>query len=206
MLKIWGRRNSVNVQKVLWCADELKLEYQQIDAGLTFGVTNDPWFLDINPNGLVPTIDHDGRILWESNAILRYFGATFGVGTLWPDKPYQQAQCDMWMDWQLGMVMPGLNPVFLGLVRTPPEKRNLEMIALGEARLKKAFTSLDRHLAENLFTGGENFTVSDIAVGCAVSRWLLLNIDRPELPHLKKWFDAISGRSGFQANVLQELS
>jgi len=36
-LTIWGRANSVNVQKVLWCLCELDLAYQRIDAGMAFG-------------------------------------------------------------------------------------------------------------------------------------------------------------------------
>ena len=60
MLKIWGRTNSVNVKKVLWCADELGLAYERTDAGLQFGVVNEPWYRKMNPNGLVPTIEDDG--------------------------------------------------------------------------------------------------------------------------------------------------
>ena len=75
MLVIWGRANSVNVQKVLWCCEELELEYERIDAGGPFGVVDTPEYRRRNPNGLVPTIDDDGFILWESNAIVRYLAA-----------------------------------------------------------------------------------------------------------------------------------
>jgi len=82
MLKIWGRRNSINVQKVLWCCAELNIGYERVDAGMQFGVNNTPEYLALNPNGLVPTINHDGFVLWESHAILRYLCGLHGLGTL----------------------------------------------------------------------------------------------------------------------------
>src|SRR6266513_5975577 len=85
MLSIWGRNNSVNVQKVLWCCEEMALAYERTDAGLAFGVVNTPQYRKLNPNGLVPTIEDDGFVLWESNAIVRYLAARHSAGNLWPD-------------------------------------------------------------------------------------------------------------------------
>lgn len=206
MLKVWGRRNSVNVQKVLWCVDELGIEHQRVDAGMEFGVTREQWYLEMNPNGLVPTIDDDGVVLWESNAILRYLAARYGAGRLWPSDLPSCAKVDMWMDWQLGTVMPGLNPVFLGLVRTPPEKRDLGAIAAGELRMRKAFEVLDRSLANSEYVAGSSFTVADIAVGCAVNRWYLIEIQHPPFPNLMKWFERVKSRPAFHSNVPLELS
>ena len=55
-LTIWGRANSVNVQKVLWCLRELDLAFQRIDAGMAFGRNHDPDYLAMNPNARVPTL------------------------------------------------------------------------------------------------------------------------------------------------------
>ena len=98
MLRIWGRRNSINVQKVLWCCGELGLDYERIDAGGVFGLTRDPEYLALNPNGLVPTISDDGFVLWESNAIVRYLAARHGSGTLWPEDLRERADAERWMD------------------------------------------------------------------------------------------------------------
>ncbi len=59
MITIWGRTNSVNVQKVLWCCDELVLPYERIDAGLQFGRNNEPAYLSMNPTGKIPTLVDD---------------------------------------------------------------------------------------------------------------------------------------------------
>ena len=72
MLKIWGRTNSINVQKPLLALEELGIAYERIDAGLHFGVNNTPEYQAMNPNAVVPTINDDGFILWESNACVRY--------------------------------------------------------------------------------------------------------------------------------------
>ena len=206
MLKIWGRRNSVNVQKVLWCAQELKLQYEHIDAGMEFGLTKESWFLSMNPNGLVPTIKDDEVVLWESNAILKYLAVKYGENKLTGKNLNENANIDMWLDWQLGTVMPGLNPVFLGLVRTPPEKRDNAAIKAGETRLIKAFQSLDQHLSEKNYVTLNKFTVADIAIGCAVNRWYLIDTDHPTLPRLHSWFENLKSRPAFASNVLSVLS
>ena len=63
MIKVWGRMTSTNVQKVMWCIDELGVPHEHID--LPHGrAKEEPAYLAMNPNGLVPTIEHDGFILW----------------------------------------------------------------------------------------------------------------------------------------------
>lgn len=83
MLKIWGRKNSINAKKVLWACGELGLTYDRVDAGMAFGVNNTPEYRAMNPNGLV-VIDDDGFILWESHAIVRYLARRYGTGTPGP--------------------------------------------------------------------------------------------------------------------------
>src|SRR3970040_1761800 len=102
MLKIWGRTNSVNVKKALRAAEELGLKYERIDAGMQFGVVDTPEYRKLNPNGLVPTIEDDGVVLWESHAIVRYLAAKYGAGTLCPTDLRERADADRWMDWTFG--------------------------------------------------------------------------------------------------------
>ena len=73
---LWGRLNSINVQKVLWLCEDLNLEFERLDAGLQFGVNQTLQYLNMNPNGLVPTLKEDNFILWESHSILRYLAKT----------------------------------------------------------------------------------------------------------------------------------
>ncbi len=77
-LTIWGRANSVNVQKVLWCLTELDLAYERIDAGMQFGKNNEAAYLAMNPNGRVPTLVDGDYVLWESNSVMRYLCMAYG--------------------------------------------------------------------------------------------------------------------------------
>src|SRR3974390_696094 len=109
MLRIWGRRNSINVQKVMWAVGELGLAPEHIDAGGSFGGLDTDEFHAINPNRRVPVIDDDGLIVWESHAIVRYLAGKYGPRTLMPEDQGSRAQSDMWTDW----VLADLQPAFI---------------------------------------------------------------------------------------------
>src|SRR4029077_7144052 len=163
MLKLWGRANSSNLKKVTWLCEEIGLPYDRIDAGMSFGVVNTPEYRKLNPNGLVPTIDDDGFILWESNAMVRYLAAKHAAGTLWPNDLKVRADADRWMDWCTSTLWPAFRPVFLGLVRTPPEKRNQKDIEDGARNTGEMLKRLDSCLAGRKFVAGDQLTIGDIA-------------------------------------------
>jgi glutathione S-transferase len=196
MLRIWGRISSVNVQKVVWCCDELALPYERIDAGGAFGLNDTPQYLAMNPNGLVPVIDEDGFILYESNAITRYLAAKHGAGRLWPDDPRARADVDRWMEWQSTGYTPAMVQAFWGLVRTPPEKRDPAAIEASRVKSEKLSAVLDRHLAGREFVAGNAFSPADIVVGCAAHRWLGLPITREPRPNLERWYASLKSRPG----------
>jgi glutathione S-transferase len=206
MLRIWGRNNSVNVQKALWCCEELGLTYERIDAGGVFGVVNTPQYRNLNPNGLVPTIEDDGFVLWESNAIVRYLAAKHGDGKLWPKDLNIRAEADKWMDWQCTTFWPTFRPLFWNLVRTPVDQR--DEAAMGESRLKtiEILGYLDAHLKSRSHVAGESFTMGDIPMGCAIWRWMELPIERPELPNLRRWFDTLAARPAYRKTVMLPLT
>ncbi len=206
MLVVWGRNNSVNVQKVLWCCEEMVLGYERIDAGLAFGVVNTPQYRSLNPNGLVPTIDDDGFVLWESNAIVRYLAAKHASGSLWPVDLKVRADADRWMDWSNTTFWPAIRTLFLGLVRTAPDKRDPK--ALEESRLKTAevLGIMDAHLKTHAYLAGDAFTMGDIVLGCGIWRWMALPIERPALPNVQRWFDTLARRAAYKKIVMLPLS
>ena len=206
MLKVYGRRNSINVQKVMWTVAELGLPHQRIDAGMKFGVVGEPWYSTLNPNRLVPTIDDDGVVIWESNVIVRYLAAKHAAGSLMPADIAGRAQAEMWMDWQQNTLMQGLSPVFVGLVRTPPEQRDLGAIRQGEEMILKALEVIDSHLAGQVYMLGDNFTVADIPIGAAAHRWYALPIEHRELPGLRAWYERLTQRPAFKEHVMLPLS
>ena len=206
MLKIWGRTNSVNVKKALWAAEELGLKYERLDAGMQFGVNNTPEYRRMNPMGLVPTIDDDGFVLWESHAIVRYLAAKHGAGSLWPTDLRTRADADRWMDWTHTFSREFQRPVFWPLVRTPPEQRDMK--AIGEACRKCAelLAIPDSLLAQRKYLAGDALTMADIPLGCHVQLWMRLPIERPELRNLESWFERLCERPAFRKIVDIALS
>ena len=206
MLKLWGRINSINVQKVLWALEELRVPYERTDAGLQYGVVNEPFYRKMNPNGRVPTIEDDGLVLWESNAIVRYLSAKHGAGTLWPNDPKQRADADRWMDWATSTLAPAITPVFWGLIRTAPEKRNHKAIEEGVEKLAQAFQVLEQSLDGRDYVGGKTFTMGDIPLGTFVYRWNALDVKRPSLPKVEAYYRRLQQRPAYRKHVMLPLS
>jgi len=206
MLKILGRTNSSNVQKVLWACDELELSYQREDIGGDFGGTQESKYLAMNPNGLVPTMIDNGNVLWESNAIIRYLCENHAPNVLLPEDPWQVALAQQWMDWQQTVLAPAIRPVFWGLVRTPEDERNVDEIAAGQTQTASAMTILDHHLSQNTFVAGSSLSLGDIPVGIMAYRWFQLDIERIELPHLARWYQSLADRKAYRDRAMIGLS
>jgi glutathione S-transferase len=203
MLRIWGRRNSINVQKVMWAAGELGLAHEHIDAGGSFGGLDTDEFAAMNPNRRVPVIDDDGTVVWESHAIVRYLAAKYGAGTLAPDDAGLRAQCDMWMDWTLADLQPAfIGGVFWNFYRTPEEQRNWKLIRQGLARTTILLKLLDEYMAGRAFIAGDSFTMGDIPAGAQLYRYFTLQIDRVPLPGVEAWYARLQEREAFRTHVM----
>lgn len=206
MLTIWGRNNSINVQKVMWTVGELGLNHERHDVGGAFGGLDQPDYLAKNPNGLIPTLEDDGVTVWESHAIVRYLAAKYGSGSLWPEDPGLRAEADQWMDWMHTVILKDMAPVFIGLIRTPPEQRNTAAIEAGVAGLARSWAVMDQHLDGRAYVVGDGLTMGDIPVGCACYRYHALDIERPNLPNVSAWYERLKAREGFRTHVMIPLS
>jgi glutathione S-transferase len=206
MLKIWGRANSINVQKVLWCCGELRLEYERIDAGNEFEVNKTAEYRALNPNGLVPAIE-DGHVkLWESNVIVRYLAHKNGNGRLCPADISTRFDAERWMDWQATTFWPVFRPLFIELIRTPPAKRDAEIISKGKNLSLAAARILNERLADRTFLAGDLFSMGDIPAAATVHRWYALDLEHPELPNLQRWYYRMTQRRPFRHAVMRPLS
>lgn len=207
MLKIWGRKNSSNVRKVLWCAEELGLDYQAVDAGGAFGVVNEPHYRALNPNGVVPTIEDDGLVLWESNTIVRYLGAKHAPGTSWyPEDPVARAKAEKWMDWTTSSLATPFRPLFWGILRTPAEQQDWVAINAAHKTCAQLLSIADEALSWQPFLSGQEVGMGDIPLGCFIYAWFEMPIERPEMRHLRAWYERLRERPAYQAAVMTALT
>ena len=192
MLKIWGRISSSNVMKVVWLCEELGIPFTREDVGGEFGRTRDAFYLAMNPNSRVPTIEEaDGYSLWESNSILRYLcNNRAPQSPLYPSAPQARADVERWMDWQLASLNGPMTPLFWTFVRTPAEKRDLAAAARAREEAQTLWAIVDRQLAGKAYIAGA-FSLADIAIGIYLHRWFALPIERGELVNLPAWYDRL---------------
>ena len=207
-LKIWGRKNSVNVQKVLWCLSELELAYERIDAGMAFGRNNEPDYLSMNPNGRVPTLVDGDFVLWESNSVMRYLVLAYRPDSpIYPLAPKRRAAVDRWLDWTLSTVQPVDRPVFWALVRTPVDQRDMVAIQRDVDAEAVVWRIVDAQLASRRFIEGDDFTIADIALGAYARRWLgVEGVRKPPLAHVDRWFAQFATRPGFAQFLAPPMS
>ena len=217
MMRLWGRKSSINVQKVLWCLAELGLtegkDFERIDAGLHFGLNNTPEFLNMNPNGLVPTLEDGDVVFWESNTIMRYLASQHDQAGRFSSDIKTQYESEKWMDWQLGTMWPALRVAFLGLTRTPESERNHDAILKGYQETNRLLGLLDQTLAQQRYCAGNQFQLGDIVLALCVSRWILLNQSFPEqtgeranLKNIDAWIKRLEEKTSYNDIVEKALN
>jgi glutathione S-transferase len=202
MLKVWGRRSSANVQKVMWLVGELQLAHEHIPAGGPYGVVGEPLFRAMNPNGLVPVIEDDGLIMWESNAILRYLAARYGKDKFWSDDPRARAPVDQWIDWAGTTFQPEMIGLFVSYWRTPEHQRNPNAIRNFQQRCEKSLRLLEAELGKRAYIAGDAFTLADITSGTHLYRYYTMGTPFPKLPNVETWYKRLQDRAAYREHVM----
>ena len=148
MLKIWGRNTSSNVQKVIWALAEMKLPFERIDVGGAFGKTKEPVLSRDEPELAGADARGRGRLhaCGSRTRSCAISPAKHAARVLEPADLKVRARAQMWMDWQLSVMAPAITPVFWGLIRTPPEKRDAGAIATGKEKTIVAAKMMDEQL------------------------------------------------------------
>ncbi len=210
MLRIWGRSSSSNVQKVLWTAAEIGIEFERIDAGGSFGRTTDPDYRAMNPNGLVPTIEDDDFVLWESNTICRYLAAKHNATSLYPTELRRRADVERWQDWSSTVLAPAILPAFFGLIRTAPGDRDADAIGASAEKTAAALAIVDARLAGRDYLCGAEPTLADIGIAINTYRWYSMDYawagyQRPEMARLAGWHARLAARPPYREWVMVRL-
>ena len=207
MLKVWGRKNSSNVRKVLWCAEELALPYEREEAGGAFGVVDTPQYRALNPNGRVPMIEDGDFVLWESNAIVRYLAARYGSDTSWYQRDVcVRAQADKWMDWTTSTFAGPFRDLFWGMLRTPAEQQDWVLINGASKTCAELLSIVDQALSEKPYLSGDEIGIGDIPLGSFIYAWFEMPLERPSMPNLEAWYERLKLRPCYRGAVMTALT
>lgn len=202
MLKVWGRATSSNVQKVMWLLAELGSPHERFDVGGRFGGNDKPELLAMNPNGLVPVLEDDGLVLWESNAIVRYLALKHAEGIICPVAPSVRAMAERWMDWLTSTINPHWIIMFGGLVRTAPSQRDMGAINAAVKHLGTLYQILDRQLENRDYIMGGVLTIADIPLGVSMYRYYELGVERPSMPNVDAWYARLGERPAYAEHAM----
>jgi len=204
MLTVWGRKTSSNVQALMWGIGELGLSYDRHDAGHSYGGTDTPAFLAMNPNGTVPVLlDADGEPLWETGAILRYLAARYGSAPFWPVDGAARARVDKWAEWsKINVALNFTAPIFWRVVRTAPADQDAAAISQAVRLLDKMLDIAEAQLSRGSFLAGDSFTLADIQFGHVLYRYFDILITRQSRPALRRYYDALTARPTFREHVM----
>jgi glutathione S-transferase len=202
MITLWGRRNSMNVQKVVWALDELGLSYERHNVAGSFGGTDTPEFKTMNPMGLVPVLRDGDVTMFESNAIVRYLAARYGEGGLHPSAPRALAAAEQWMDWAQLNLGPPATLLFLQFVRTEAASRNRQAMDQAAAQLHKLLPVADAALARSRFLAGDALSFGDIPLGVFIWRLNCFDWQRPALANIERWRDELGQRPAYRKAVM----
>ncbi len=207
MLRILGKRSSINVRKVLWACAELDLPFQQEDWGSGYRDVNSSAFKALNPNAMVPVLLDDDFVLWQSNTILRYLANRYGGGSLYPHEAVARARVDQWLDWQASDLNPAWSYAFMSLVRHSPGHSDPSQTQTSLAAWTRLMSILEGRLSETkAYVAGAEFSLADIAMGLSVDRWFETPFDHPRLDAVKSYYQRLGQRPGFAAHCTSKAA
>lgn len=199
MLRILGRASSINVRKVLWACAEIGIPFEREEWGSGFRSTQEPEFLKLNPNAMVPVIQDEDFVLWESNSIIRYLATRYGDESLYPVEARARARVDQWIDWQASDLNRSWSYAFMSLVRRSPEHQDSHALAASCCDWSKHMEILDKQLdLTGAYVSGDRFSLADIPTGLSVNRWFETPLAHPVFPAVSDYYERLSRRHGYR--------
>jgi len=205
MLKIYGAPHS-RAFRVIWLANELGIPYEHIPV--SFSIPNaqckEAWYVALNPNARVPTIDDDGFVMWESAAINLYLAEKYR-NALYPSTPQARGRMLQWTFFVANDVEPVMITLFRNRIFYPPQQRNATLADQVEAELRTKLAILEQQLCKSPFLGGDRWDMADFMTASVLYVLTRLKLDVTAYPKLDAWLTAsISRPAALVARKLRE--
>ena len=199
---LYGRKTSINVQKVMWALAELGVSVDRRDLGGRFGGLDTPEYRALNPAGLIPTLVDGDIVVTQSNACVRHLASTYPQGGLLPSTRQDRAAADAWMDWQVSMYAEHFKPLFYEIVRTPRGAQDARLVEAKTGAVIEQMRYLNDRLKTRLHLVGDNLSMADVPVGALLFRFFKLPIRRPSLAWLEEYYSRLCGRPGYREHII----
>ncbi len=195
-MKLYIFPPSARALAVLALKNHLSLDcaVEAIDLGRGDQLT--PQYLALNPNKKMPTLEDDGFVLWEANAILFYLAAQHPDCGLWPADVKAQADVLRWLQWEsahwdaesCGMVAyEKASKAVLGRGASDPA-----FVARGEQNFSRFAAVLNDHLKGKTWLLGNRLTIADFSIGALVPSTERLGLPIRQFPEILRWYDGLA--------------
>ena len=183
-----------NGWKISIALEEMGLPYEVRVIDFATQEQKADWYVRLNPNGRIPTLDDDGFILFESGAILIHLAEK--TGKFLPKDVHGRSRVIQWLMFQMSGVGPmmGQANVFF---RYFPEKIQ-PVIERYQREVTRLFGVLERQLASHEYIAGE-YSIADMALWPWVSGHEWSGVSVAELASLQRWLSLVGARPAVQA-------
>ena len=205
MLKVYGQARS-RAFRVLWLCKESNIPFEHVPV--TIHVPNaqakEDWYVKLNPNARVPTIDDDGFIMWESAAINLYLARKY-KSPLWPATPQGEGRAMQWGFFIANDFEKPMVTLFQQTVMLPPEKRDAAVAKAAEAEMVSKLQVLENYLGAHKYFGGDRWDMADFMVASVIYTLAAIKYDLSNYPKLDAWLKAsIERPAAKEARKLRE--
>lgn len=187
MITIYGIATS-RAFRTYWMAEELGLDYQRRPVDFRGDDLRDPAYLELNPNGRIPTLVDGDFVIWESMAINFYLAEKYDGGRgLWPDSVETRALANQWSHWVMGEVEGPLLTYLMHKRVLPEHKREAEKLTRNEGILRQPLKILDQALAGRDYLVDGRFTVADLNLAAVLGWAKPARLSLKDYPNLSDW-------------------
>jgi glutathione S-transferase len=168
--------------------EELGVPCERVKLDLQAKETRKPEFLRLNPNGKVPTIVHDGTVIWESSAITMYLGEAFGVEKkLYPAPGPKRGDAMKWIAWTnvtLGDAVGRYTRNTMDWI--PAEQHNAKAAAVAKEDIAECLRLVDQALEGKQFLLGD-YTLTDAHLNSFLDWLRHMRVDFAPFARLNAW-------------------
>ncbi len=197
MIRLWGRATSTNVQKALWLLAELDVGFEHVEVGGPFGGLDTREFSALNPNRTVPVLEHDGTVVWESHAVLRFLANTHQATAWYPDAPGERAYDDQWLDWHANIFWPPIRELFLGGMRDGRFDLHSDQANVLKASVSRHLGVIETARLPSQADQVPDPRLSDLPLVIGINRLLTVVPDFSLPDRVRDWFHHMNTRPAF---------